>query len=40
VIIEGGMRTGVSYLHHGEPQTAQANAEVILSGGAVNSPSC
>ena len=26
------------YLHHGEPQTARANAEVILSGGAVNSP--
>jgi choline dehydrogenase len=28
----------VNYLHHGEPQTARANAEVILSGGAVNSP--
>ena len=28
----------MSYLHHGEPQTARANAEVILSGGAVNSP--
>ena len=38
VIIEGGQATGVSYLHHGEPQTARANAEVILSGGAVNSP--
>jgi len=38
VIIEGGHATGVRYLHHGEPQTARANAEVILSGGAVNSP--
>jgi choline dehydrogenase len=38
VIMEGGQATGVSYLHHGEPQTARANAEVILSGGAVNSP--
>ncbi|MGH3175585.1 MAG: GMC family oxidoreductase [Streptosporangiaceae bacterium] len=38
VIIEGGQATGVRYLHHGEPQTARANAEVILSGGAVNSP--
>jgi len=38
VIIEGGQATGVRYLHHGEPQTVRANAEVILSGGAVNSP--
>jgi choline dehydrogenase len=38
VIIEGGQATGVSYLHHGEPKTEHANAEVILSGGAVNSP--
>jgi choline dehydrogenase len=38
VIIEGGQAVGVSYLHHGEPQTARANGEVILSGGAVNSP--
>jgi len=38
VIIEGGQAVGVSYLHHGEPQTARANAEVILSGGAINSP--
>jgi choline dehydrogenase len=38
VIIEGGQATGVSYLHHGEQQTAHANAEVILCGGAVNSP--
>jgi choline dehydrogenase-like flavoprotein len=38
VIIEGGRAVGVDYLDHGEPQTARANEEVILSGGAVNSP--
>jgi choline dehydrogenase len=38
VIIEGGRAIGVTYLRHGEIQTARANAEVILSGGAVNSP--
>ena len=38
VLIEGGQATGVSYLRNGEPQTARADAEVILSGGAVNSP--
>ena len=38
VIIEGGQATGVSYLHRGEPVTARADAEVILSGGAINSP--
>jgi choline dehydrogenase len=38
VIIEGGRATGVSYLHHGESKIENANAEVILSGGAVNSP--
>ena len=38
VLIEGGQATGVSYLRHGETETARANAEVILSGGAINSP--
>jgi choline dehydrogenase len=38
VLIEGGQAIGVSYLRKGEPQTARANAEVILSGGAINSP--
>jgi len=38
VIIEGGRAVGVDYVYHGEPETARANAEVILSGGAVNSP--
>jgi len=38
VLIENNRAVGVNYLHHGEPKTAQAEAEVILSGGAVNSP--
>jgi choline dehydrogenase len=38
VIIENNRAIGVDYLHHGEARTARANAEVILSGGAVNSP--
>ena len=38
VLIDNNRAVGVNYLHHGEPTTAQANAEVILSGGAVNSP--
>jgi choline dehydrogenase len=38
VIIEGGQARGVTYLHSGEAKTARANAEVILCGGAVNSP--
>jgi len=38
VIIEGGQATGVNYVRHGEAETARANAEVILSGGAINSP--
>ncbi|MBV9208865.1 MAG: GMC family oxidoreductase N-terminal domain-containing protein [Actinobacteria bacterium] len=38
VIIDGGRATGVRYLRQGQPQTARARAEVILCGGAVNSP--
>jgi choline dehydrogenase len=38
ILIEGGRATGVSYLRQGQVETARANAEVILSGGAVNSP--
>jgi len=30
--------TGVSYLHDGELSTDHANAEVVLAGGAINSP--
>jgi choline dehydrogenase len=38
VIIEAGRAVGVSYLRGGAEQTEHAGAEVILSGGAVNSP--
>jgi choline dehydrogenase len=38
ILIEGGQATGVTYLRHGQAETARANGEVILSGGAVNSP--
>jgi choline dehydrogenase len=38
VIIEGDRAIGVRYLRHGAVETAHANGEVILSGGAVNSP--
>ena len=34
----GRRATGVTYLHDGELVTDQAGAEVILSGGAINSP--
>ena len=38
ILIEDGQATGVDYLRHGELETAIADGEVILSGGAVNSP--
>ncbi len=38
VVIEGGRAVGVRYLHRGAEHIARADAEVILSGGAVNSP--
>jgi choline dehydrogenase len=38
ILIEGGRATGVTYLRHGESDTARADGEVILCGGAVNSP--
>jgi choline dehydrogenase len=38
VVLDGGRAVGVSYLRHGAEHTASAQAEVILSGGAVNSP--
>jgi choline dehydrogenase len=38
IVIEGGQATGVSYLRHGAVASAQARAEVIVSGGAINSP--
>jgi choline dehydrogenase-like flavoprotein len=38
VVIEGGRAAGVKYLHRGSSHLARADGEVILSGGAVNSP--
>jgi choline dehydrogenase len=38
VMIEDGHAVGVRYLHRGTEHVARAAAEVILSGGAVNSP--
>ncbi len=38
VLFEGTHATGVEYLQRGQRQTARASREVILSGGAVNSP--
>ncbi|BAU31051.1 GMC family oxidoreductase [Microcella alkaliphila] len=38
VIVENGRATGIEYTHDGEPATARANREVVLSGGAVNTP--
>ena len=38
LIVEGGRAVGVEYLQHGRHRTLRAKAEVILSGGAINSP--
>ncbi len=38
VLFEGRRAVGVEYLRDGVTQTARANGEVILSGGAFNSP--
>jgi choline dehydrogenase len=38
VLIENGRAVGVEYVQHGRSMKARARAEVILSGGAVNSP--
>ncbi len=38
VVVEDGRATGVAYLRHGAEVVARANREVVLSGGAVNSP--
>ena len=38
VLIENGRATGVEYLRGGRRHTVRAAAEVVLSGGAVNSP--
>ncbi|MFB8007063.1 GMC family oxidoreductase [Nocardia sp. NPDC056000] len=38
VILDGTRAIGVAYRHRGQEQTAHAAAEVVLSGGAINSP--
>jgi len=38
VVIESGVAVGVRVLHEGQLLTEHANAEVILCGGAINSP--
>lgn len=38
VILEKGRAVGVEYLHRGQTKTLRAEREVILAGGAVNSP--
>jgi choline dehydrogenase len=38
VIVEGGRAVGVEYLHDGQLRTVRAEREVVLSGGAFNSP--
>ena len=38
VIVEGGRAVGVEYIRDGRIETVRAGQEVILSGGAINSP--
>jgi choline dehydrogenase len=38
VIVEGGAAAGIEYVHNGSTNQLHARREVILSGGAVNSP--
>ena len=38
IVIEDGRATAVRYQHHDAEQTARAQAEILLCGGAVNSP--
>jgi choline dehydrogenase len=38
IVIEDGRATAVRHQHHGAEQTARAQAEILLCGGAVNSP--
>jgi len=38
IVCERGRAIGVEYAHRGDIVTAQADAEVILAGGAINSP--
>lgn len=38
VVLEGGRATGVAYVKEGQLRTARVRGDVVLSGGAVNSP--
>ncbi|HEX4704049.1 MAG TPA: GMC family oxidoreductase N-terminal domain-containing protein [Pseudonocardiaceae bacterium] len=38
IVLSGGRATGVAYLRHGAEHVVRADREVLLSGGAVNSP--
>ena len=38
VLVEGGRATGVEYRAGGQVHTVRATREVVLSGGAINSP--
>jgi len=38
IAIEGGHATGVDYIHQGKLHKVEARREIILSGGAINSP--
>ncbi len=38
ILFEGRRAVGLEYRHNGRTETANANAEIILSAGAVNSP--
>ncbi len=38
VLVEGGRAVGIAYQHGREQRTAYVDGEVVLSGGAVNSP--
>ncbi len=38
ILLEGTRAVGVAYVQNGEKKQANANKEVILSGGAINSP--
>jgi choline dehydrogenase len=38
IVLEGNRAVGVSYLKDGVEQTVRAEAEVLLSGGSINSP--
>ena len=38
VIVKNGRAVGLKYLHQGKERIANADNEIVLSGGAVNSP--